>query len=194
MLDLDFSNTFSVEALKGFFFRVRLKFFSRFCYIFLGFCPQTPCFSRSGPVFPGFPGAVGTLHKSDNCLEEVTPPHHATQVGTDSAKAATELQLFISNQFQHLRRSAWQNLLTPSPLFGQFHGGTCILATLAFTRRGRGEMCVGLKVRSIWSLVERKTVWNHEQQTSLVQGPFMSSGLSTFCQRCWHWTSERSTK
>ncbi len=49
------------------FFRVRSKFFSRFCNIFPGFCPKTPCFSRFsryGPIFPGFlgfPGAVGTL-------------------------------------------------------------------------------------------------------------------------------------
>ncbi len=49
------------------------KFFSRICKIFAGFCPKTPCFSRfsrSGPVFPGFPGAVGTLvtpQKLINC-------------------------------------------------------------------------------------------------------------------------------
>ncbi len=43
------------------FFRVKSKFFSRFCNIFPGFCQKTSCFSRSGPVFPGFPGAVGTL-------------------------------------------------------------------------------------------------------------------------------------
>lgn len=29
------------------------------------------------------------------------------------------------------------------------------------------------------------TFWS----SSLVQGPFTSSGLSTFCQRCWHWPS-----
>lgn len=30
--------------------------------------------------------------------------------------------------------------------------------------------------------------------TSLVQGPFTSSGLTTLCQRCWHWTSFLSGK
>ncbi len=43
---------------------MKSKFFYRFCNIFPGFCQKTPyfsMFSRSGPVFPGFPGAVGTL-------------------------------------------------------------------------------------------------------------------------------------
>lgn len=30
--------------------------------------------------------------------------------------------------------------------------------------------------------------------TSLVQGPFTSSGLTTLCHRCWHWTSFLSGK
>ena len=30
--------------------------------------------------------------------------------------------------------------------------------------------------------------------TSLVQGPFISSGLRTFCHLCWHWISVRSVK
>ena len=30
--------------------------------------------------------------------------------------------------------------------------------------------------------------------TSLVHGPFTNSGLTTFCQRCWHWISDRSGK
>lgn len=38
------------------------------------------------------------------------------------------------------------------------------------------------------------TLWS----SSFVQGPFTSSGLSTFCQRCWHWPSvlfcHRATK
>lgn len=35
-----------------------------------------------------------------------------------------------------------------------------------------------------------KTVWS----SSLVQGPFTSSGLRTFCQRCSHWTSDLFSK
>ncbi len=57
-----FSDALSVEALR--LFQGEVKFFSSFCNIFPVFCPKPPCFSmfsRSGPVFPGFPGAVGTL-------------------------------------------------------------------------------------------------------------------------------------
>ena len=56
-----FSDTFSIEAFGLFlaeveiFFQV-LQYFSRFLQK-----KKTPCFSRFGPVFPGFPGAVGTL-------------------------------------------------------------------------------------------------------------------------------------
>lgn len=37
-------------------------------------------------------------------------------------------------------------------------------------------------------------VGKNRVQTSRVQGPLISSGLRTFCQRCRHWTSDLSGK
>ncbi len=58
-LSQNFSDAFSIEAFLGWG-----QIFFQFCNIFPGFCQKYPCFSRfsrCGPIFPGFPGAVGTL-------------------------------------------------------------------------------------------------------------------------------------
>ncbi len=63
------------------FFRVRSIFFHVLQYLSM-YLPPTPCFSRfsrSGPVFPGFPGAVGTLrHRGGPTTSKHTHTHTHT--------------------------------------------------------------------------------------------------------------------